>query len=514
MTSSDARVLVVWLPDWPVIAARRSLELPADQPLALIHKGVVFACSSDARTSGVQRGLAVREAQLRCPQLLVVAYDPQVDARAFEPVVASLEDLVPGVRILRPGLCAIRARGPARFYGGEERAASTILQALARADIPARLGIADSVFGAERAALKTNDVTPLSIVDVGTTRQFLSAQPISTLDDTALVPVLRRLGLHRLGDFAALDRTAVGARFGEAGLRAHARASATDRLSGAEHTPEVDFGVDVIFEPALDRVDQIAFGVRTASESMVDRLAENGLVCTALRITVTSESGERRERSWSHPHHFSAADVVDRVRWQLQGSGGGNAGLTSPIERVEMSPARVDASANHESGLWGTSLDERVHHALARLHSILGHGAVATASLGGGRFLNERQVLVAWGDETPTSKRALPWPGSIPPPAPATVFAHPRPADVRGPSGEPVEVDARGMTTATPAWLALDRSPALKVSSWAGPWPVTQRWWDADSHRSAQRFQMIDSEGMAWLMILEDHEWAAEARYD
>ncbi|SKB02979.1 protein ImuB [Agreia bicolorata] len=514
MNSSAARVLVVWLPDWPIIAARRNLELPVDQPLALIHKGVVFACSSDARASGVQRGLAVREAQLRCPQLLVVAYDPQTDARAFEPVVASLEELVPGVRILRPGLCAIRARGPARFYGGEERAASTIHEAMAKADIAARLGIADSVFGAERAALKTSDSAPVSIVEPGTTRQFLASAPISTLDDSTLVPVLRRLGLHSLGDFAALDQVAVGARFGEAGLRAHARASATDRLSGAEHTPEADFGADVAFEPALDRVDQIAFGVRTASESMIDRLAEGGLVCTALRITVTSESGERRERSWSHPHHFSAADVVDRVRWQLQGSGGAAAGPASPVERIELSPARVDASANHESGLWGTSLDERVHHALARLHSVLGHGAVSTPTLGGGRFLSERQVLVAWGDETPPSKRTLPWPGSIPPPAPATVFAEPRPADVRGSLGEPIDVDARGTTNSTPAWLSLDRSPALKISSWAGPWSVTQRWWDSETRRSAHRFQMIDSEGMAWLMILEDHEWAAEARYD
>jgi len=514
MTSTNARVLVVWLPDWPIIAARRRLEFSTEQPLALIHKGVVFACSSDARASGVQRGLAVREAQLRCPELLVVAYDPQVDARAFEPVVASLEDLVPGVRILRPGLCAIRARGPARFYGGEERAASTIHQALARADIAARLGIADSVFGAERAALQTSGDSPIAIVAVGTTRQFLGPAPISTLDDSTLVPVLRRLGLHSLGDFAALDRVAVGARFGQAGLRAHDRASATDRLSGAEHTPEIDFGASATFEPALDRVDQIAFGVRTASESMIDRLAKSGLVCTALRITVTSESGERRERSWSHPHHFSAADVVDRVRWQLQGSGGVTAGPTSPVERVELSPARVDTSANHESGLWGTSLDERVHHALARLHSILGHGSVSTPSLGGGRFLNERQVLVAWGDETPPAKRTLPWPGSIPPPAPATVFSEPRPADVRGPNGEPIDVDGRGTATAPPAWLALGRSPAMKVSSWAGPWPVTQRWWDADARRSAHRFQMIDSEGMAWLMILEDHEWAAEARYD
>jgi protein ImuB len=514
MTASPARVIVVWLPDWPIVAARRSLDLRDDQPIALIQKGTVFACSSDARSVGVRRGLAVREAQLRCPELVVVAYDALVDARAFEPVVELIEELVPGVRILRPGLCAIRARGPARFYGGEWQAASKIRGAVARSVGSARLGIADSPFGAEQAALATTELAPVRVVEPGETRQFLAPLAISTLEDPVLVPVLRRLGLHRLADLAALDRVAVGARFADAGLRAHDRASATDRLTGAEHAPETDFGADVAFEPALDRVDQIAFGVRASSESMIDRLADNSLVCTALRITVTSESGERSERSWSHPHHFSAADVVDRVRWQLQGSGGAAAGLESPVERIEMAPARVDASTNHESGLWGTSLDERVHHALARLHSLLGHGSVSTPTLGGGRFLSERQVLVPWGDEVPASKRELPWPGSIPPPAPATVFSTPRAADVRGALGEPVDVDSRGATNSTPVWLSLDRSPATRISSWAGPWPVRQRWWDSESRRSASRFQMVDSAGMAWLLILEDHQWTAEARYD
>ncbi|WP_374947655.1 DNA polymerase Y family protein [Agreia sp.] len=514
MTVSRARVIVIWLPDWPIIAARRSLHATDEQPIALIQKGAVFACSADARAAGVQRGLAVREAQLRCPQVLVVPYEAQADARAFEPVVASLEELVPGVRILRPGLCAIRARGPARFYGGERNAASTIRDALAQGSVSVRLGIADSVFGAEQAAARTTDSVPVQIIEPGTTRQFLAPLPISMLDDASLVPVLRRLGLHRLGDFAALDRVAVGARFGETGLRAHARASASDRLTGAEHGPETDFGADIAFEPLLDRVDQIAFAIRASCESMIDRLAENGLVCTALRVTVTSESDDRSEREWSHPHHFSAADVVDRVRWQIQGSGGAAAAPQSPVERVEITPARVDSSTNHEAGLWGTSLDERVHHALARLHSLLGHGTVSTPSLAGGRFLSERQVLVPWGDEPPPSGRSLPWPGSIPPPAPATVFATPRRADVRGSLGEPIDVDDRGATNSTPVWLALEPSPALKISSWAGPWPVTQRWWDSVAGRTAHRFQMIDSAGMAWLLILEDHAWTAEARYD
>ncbi|GAA2910358.1 hypothetical protein Acy02nite_89740 [Actinoplanes cyaneus] len=51
-----------------------------------------------------------RDAQSRCPELTVVAYDEARDAACFEPVVAAVEDLAAGVMVLRPGACAVAAR--------------------------------------------------------------------------------------------------------------------------------------------------------------------------------------------------------------------------------------------------------------------------------------------------------------------------------------------------------------------------------------------------------------------
>ena len=47
------RAIVLWYPDWPIVAARQALELPDDLPVALVEKGVVFACSAEARADGV-----------------------------------------------------------------------------------------------------------------------------------------------------------------------------------------------------------------------------------------------------------------------------------------------------------------------------------------------------------------------------------------------------------------------------------------------------------------------------
>jgi protein ImuB len=84
MIDSATRTISVWVPDWPIVAARQILDAPSGMPVALILHGTVFACSAEARSLGVRRGLAVREAQLRCPELLIAGYDAGVDTRAFE----------------------------------------------------------------------------------------------------------------------------------------------------------------------------------------------------------------------------------------------------------------------------------------------------------------------------------------------------------------------------------------------------------------------------------------------
>lgn len=510
-------MVVVWCPDWPIVAAVASGRLPPNAPAALTDRGDVVACSVEARRDGVRRGLRLREAQARCPELVAIAYDPVVDARAFEPVALGLEERVPGVQVLRPGLATVRARGAARYYRGEDRAASELLGALGEfaSMNDARIGIADGVFAAEQAAYRTAPHQRTLIVPAEASPQFLAPLPIDTLSEPKLVPLLKRLGAGTLGDFAALNETDVRARFGEDGARAHARAAGRDPRAVTARVPEKDFDHVVEFEPPLDRVDQVAFAFRAAADDFVAGITAARLVCTAIRVVIDTESGDTSEREWAHPRHFTAAEVLDRVRWQLQGAGDG---LTSPITRVRVSPERVDAIGNHEAGLWGHAPDERIHHGLSRIQSMLGHDAVLTAVAGGGRMLAERRVLVPWGDAPPAAALAIagrPWPGSLPDPPPATVFEALRPVLVLDAAGEAVGVDQRGVISAPPAWLCRAGGGDRRgVTSWAGPWPLQQRWWDAGRARRAARFQLVDERGEAWLVLLENDRWWAEAHYD
>ena len=538
------RAMVLWCPDWPVTAAIREQSLSADIPLALVDKGEVFACSPAARQEGVRRGLRTREAQARCTELVIQPYDPTLDGRIFEPVIAAIEEIMPGVVLIRPGLCAIRSAGPARYYGGEAQAASILLRTLSSIGLTeARVGIADGPFAAEQAArIVQSTAQPgfpaqqtaqpgfpaqqgpagdaVRIIVPGGSPEFLRTFPLEVLSCPKLAVLLRRLGIRTLGDFAALKAADVGHRFGTDGLLAHRKASGLDHqnIVGRTPPPQLDVGLDL--EPPLSRIDQLAFAFRQSADRFVAGLRSAGLVCTALRVRLHTDSGELSEHLWQHPRWFDADDVLDRVRWQLQGGGSIDHGLSSPIVRVQVAPEIVEDLSDHADGLWGTGPDERIHHGLSRVQSMLGHGAILTAIIAGGRMLVDRRVFIPWGDSPSLPAAAAgknkdpPWPGRLPGPVPATVFEEPRPVAVLDATGDSVDVDGRGLLTAAPEWfLPPDDGDPRPVSYWGGPWPVEERWWDA-SGRRLNRFQLVDTTGAAWLLLLEEHHWWAEASYD
>ena len=238
----------------------------------------------------------------------------------FEPIVAALEDIAPGVEITRPGLAAIGVRGPTRYFGGE----TGVLHALSRAvmGLPmlggadVLIGIADGAFAAEQAARRG------VIVDPGGSPAFLEPLPVETLDPAGtsdLIDLLRRLGVRTLGAFAALPGRDVLARFGPAGAWAHRQASGIDDRPVAARRPPVEFAATLDLEPPLDRVDTVAFTARRLAEQFVTDLGAHGLACTCLELQALSENGEETVRRWRHAGVLGVADVLDRVRWQLEG---------------------------------------------------------------------------------------------------------------------------------------------------------------------------------------------------
>jgi protein ImuB len=60
--------------------------------------------------------------------------------------------------------------------------------------------------------------------------------------------------------------------------------------------------------------------------------------------------------------------------------------------------------------------------------------------------------------------------------------------------------------------LSIDGGPWQAVVGWAGPWPVTERWWSVRRRRA--RVQVVTADGVARLLCTERGQWWVEALYD
>jgi protein ImuB len=358
-------------------------------------------------------------------------------------------------------------------------------------------------------------------------------------DLTSLLP---RLGIATLGQFAGLPATEAASRLGAQGLLAHRLARGLDPRPLAPRPPAADLSVRQDFDPPVEQAEPVIFAAKALAEDLHARLAGRGLACVRLQVQVRCADGRETSRFWRHDGLLTGLAVAERVRWQLDswrtghsagagpgrspgpgpGSGPGAVpaddgdGAAAEITLLRLIPDQLVRATGRQLGLWGDAVvSDRVARAAVRVQAMLGHGAVTRPVLAGGRRPADQVLLVPFGDNREPQRPAdRPWPGAIPAPAPATVYPEPWPAQVTDGSGAAVSVTGRAQPSAPPAWLSAAGRPALAITAWAGPWPVTEQWWDPARACRQARFQLVTEDGRAWLAVLQDGRWLLEARYD
>jgi protein ImuB len=531
----------------------------------------------------VRAGGAARPARILavwCPDWPEETTDSS-DARAFEQVVTAVEDFCPVVEVVRPGLCLLSARGPARYFGGEEALARKIAAAVTARGFACHAGVADGQFAAGLAARAACPQHAAVVVPPGGTRSFLAPYPVHLLaapdqSGLALPAQLVRLGIRTLGDFAALPARDVASRFGAEGSAAQRIARGAEARRPATGTVQADLSVTSEFDPPA-LAEPVVFAAKNLADQLLAGLAARGLSCVRIRVELTAGAGRTEARLWRHDGLLSALAIAQRVRWQLDGwqsaprtpaaptslsatpdstdrsatsdstdrsatpdptdrsvtpdpvtssalrnskaseaseptTDGDDGGIT----RLRLVPDQLVRYEGRQLALWGDDLvRDRVERAAVRLQAMLGHESVTHPMLAGGRSPGDRVVLVPFGDVREARLPAdRPWPAGIPPPAPATVYPAPVPAQVIDASGAPVTVTGRAVVSASPDALTTGDGPWLAITAWAGPWPVTERWWDEEHASRRARFQLVTGDGIGWLAAVEQGRWQIEARYD
>ncbi len=317
--------------DWPHLPLRLALGRDPGPDEAIVlggrpwDPGVVLDRSPAAGALGVRRGQPLGTAHSLVPEAVFLPLDVAALADPFERALDALNTLAPAVEgevdpaHLAFGRVFIGIEGLARLWGDEPE---LVRRALAMAEplLPGkpRAGIGNTRFGAGVAARIGATAIP-----VGGRREeaaFLAPLPLTLLPaDAATQDRLRVLGLHRMGELAALDHSAVVARFGAAGAELHDLVRGMDRRPLRPRRPLEHLVAEVELEPPADELEPLRFVLHHLCGTLCEQLAARGAGAARALLTLTldrpgRETGSRTlEYHQALPEPSAAAELLERL---------------------------------------------------------------------------------------------------------------------------------------------------------------------------------------------------------
>ena len=549
------RLAVLRCLDWSAVVAAKN----STTPCAVIHAQRVISRTPAAMRYGVQVGMRRRHAQALCPDIEIVAHQPSRDRTAFDAVVRVVNELVPLIEVSEPGLIVFAARGPSRYMGGDGPMALKIVEALktsvADSHLTASLvglavgvGVADSRLAAQiashasaMASSSANLFVPY-VVEPDKTNEWLAPQSVRVLSEFAninreTISLLERLGLNTLRDVCTLSESVLAGRFGELGVELHRLSRGDEQypLAVVPHPPE-HLCIEKFDEPVSDQ-QIIINSVQRMAVAFTEYYSVHGSVCVRIVISFESEAGKRSERLWYRPQGLTTSAIIENAKWQLEawlasdisGDPESHALENYGLVRVQLIADEVRTDTAQQLRLWGgsTQTDETATQAIGRLSELLGSSAVQVAKWQGGRdILDSYELVSATHAQTigsASSHEQIPaqkWRGALPNPSPSVVYSEPVQVQINDQFGKLLSVSARHELSASPVSVIIGATH-YKVNSWAGPWPVEERWWDLARSRRLVRLQLVCekitvdsvSQILAMLVILEHGEWTVAAIY-
>ncbi|MCJ1901472.1 DNA polymerase Y family protein [Paracoccus versutus] len=279
-----ARVISVFLPDWPTDRLRRQAgdtAPPAEAPLIVAgrvgNRRVVTAANAAAQTLGLRVGMAVTKAQALVPRLDIEPTNLRADEESLERLALwILQRFSPIVAVDPPDGIAIDSTGADHLHGGEAAMLDALIGRLTLSGVTARAAVADS-WGAAHA-LARHAADPVFIAAPGTTEAILSPLPFEGLRlPSAISSGLRDLGFTCIGDLIGQPRAPLTRRFGPELCRRldQAVGEATEPIAPVR--PEDMIEARRVFAEPIAAAETIARYIGKLVDALCEALEKRGL---------------------------------------------------------------------------------------------------------------------------------------------------------------------------------------------------------------------------------------------
>lgn len=275
------------------------------RPLAVAAPGadraVILALSAEARAAGIARGMAVRLARKRCPDLHLLPPNPRLYARASAALHEVLRVYAPVIEPRGYGHAFLDLTGTERLFGPAVDVAARIArEARQRVRLPLTVGVAGNKLVSEAATRvgRLGAAEPLVAVPGGGEAGFLAPQQVAILP---AVPGdirirLDEYQLQRIGQVAAIREADLCAVFGPRGRPLHQQALGVDPRPVLPPAVRAEFQASHTLAADTNDLGILHALLRRLTERLGARLRQRGLAARRLVVAVdySDHAGARR----------------------------------------------------------------------------------------------------------------------------------------------------------------------------------------------------------------------------
>lgn len=436
-----------------------------------------MALSRAARAAGLTVGMRLADARAACPALLTAPAEPEADRRALEALAQWCGRWTPWPATDGADGILLDITGCAHLFGGEGGLLADLGQRLDGLGLTHRLAIADR----RAAAWAWARYGAGGVLPADTGPDLLKTLPLPALRlEDELLGVLERLGLHRIGELAALPRTALLTRFG-GGLVTRLEAL----LDGSEAPfaplrPPARFAARMAWPEPLGRHEDVIAAARLLLDDLCAALARAQRGGTRFCLSLWRLDGERLEIELRTGHPVRDPAHLGRLlalRWDgLELGFGVELMRLEAVETAPLSPRQGGLAARDDGSAFELLLDQLATR-LGR-HRVLRPEPLASHVPERAQRLVPASAPVGDGTWLATAPRPL---RLLPRPEPVAALA-------MVPDAPPVRITWRGTTR--------------RILHGHGPERILPEWWRAadDTARGRDLYRVEAEDGdVLWL---------------
>jgi nucleotidyltransferase/DNA polymerase involved in DNA repair len=364
----------VRLPHVAAALEQRARPDLGDRPFALVDdEQGVYGVSAEAARRGARAGMTLRQAQAVCSDLLVIPATPAHYRRAFDDLLEGLTHFTPQVeaeeglelradarrRVEVPFLRVGRMDDPPaptcyldlgalRDDAVVEMAGQLHDFIRQQAGLAACVGLAGGRFPA-RVAAATLAPGETLIVPEDDEAAFLAGFTVMLLPvDGETLRQLHLLGLHPLGEVAALPVAAVVDRFGKAGRVLHRLAQGRDTSPVRRYAPRVTERLVRHLDGPVSDAQVLEQLLDAMTSDLAGRLQAAGQAAQQIVLTLTVERGDQLEREVTLRQPRADADHLRRTVRELAQS----LNVSSGVIEVELALGEIEAEVPRQLSLF------------------------------------------------------------------------------------------------------------------------------------------------------------------